>query len=258
MVGVVCCRRLLSSNLSLCKPWPSFHYHSSYLPDTYNPITFYSSAQARASLHRHKHIDPTSQPANHKGRRKTTQIHKQTINRERSANVFKNKFNFVLLGILLLINYPYCRSAGNEWDKLNYFWLSTPGITPLPLRKWREPIKRYQASIGVWGLRPRAFFLLSCPTTISPHPFEKRLDSPLQKIFVEYLSDKKERHKTPTVLVKNGKWPPALSSTSIYRAMAERDDSRFSKGNGKWRQQHLVGMRCTEANNARTENSQLT
>ena len=71
-------------------PDPSFHYSSS-LPDTYNPITFYRSALAwaRASLHRQKHIDPTSEPANSKGRQKKSQIHSYTINRERSAKVFK-------------------------------------------------------------------------------------------------------------------------------------------------------------------------
>lgn len=57
-------------------PGPSFHYHSSSLPDTYNPITFYRSAPAwaRASPHRHKHIDPTSEPANSKGRHKKSRF----------------------------------------------------------------------------------------------------------------------------------------------------------------------------------------
>lgn len=92
--GTVCILRCgwLSVKMSRSdSPGPSFHYHSFSLPDTYNPITFYSSAPAwaSASLHRHKHIDPTSELANIKGRHNKSQIHSHTINREGSVHVFK-------------------------------------------------------------------------------------------------------------------------------------------------------------------------
>lgn len=65
---------------------PSFHYCSTSLPDIYSPITFYRAdpAWARASQHRHKHIDPTSEPENSQGRHKKPWIHSHTINRQRN------------------------------------------------------------------------------------------------------------------------------------------------------------------------------
>ncbi len=69
-------------------PGPSFHYGSSSPPDTYNPITFYrsASARARASPHRHKRIDPASEPANSKGRHKKSRF---TAMQSIGAKVFK-------------------------------------------------------------------------------------------------------------------------------------------------------------------------
>ena len=77
--------------LALTVVAPSFHYHPSPLPDTYNPISFYRSTPARAgaSLHRHKHIDPKCEPANSEDRDELCQIHSHTINKGGRVKVLR-------------------------------------------------------------------------------------------------------------------------------------------------------------------------